>query len=111
MQVKKDVTIDELIQRAESYCSDSNLSIIKNSFSFAKQAHQGQTRMTGKPYIKHPLAVAYILADMGLEPPMICAALMHDVIEDTDRTYDAEIISFYGRRRKDYDYKTSRPGP
>jgi len=87
MQVKKDVTIDELIQRAESYCSDSNLNMIKGSFSFAKQAHQGQTRMTGKPYIKHPLAVAYIIADIGLEPPMICAALMHDVIEDTDRTY------------------------
>lgn len=58
--------------------------LIKKAFDVAEQAHQGQKRNSGDPYIVHPVAVANILADLGLDTTSICAGLLHDVPEDTD---------------------------
>ena len=63
--------------------------IITKAFNFARQAHKGVRRQSGEPYIMHPLAVARIVcAEIGLGSTSICAALLHDVVEDTDYTLD-----------------------
>lgn len=69
--------------------------IITKAFNFAKQAHKGVRRLSGEPYIMHPIAVARIaVEEMGLGSTSICAALLHDVVEDTDYTVeDIENIS------------------
>ena len=63
--------------------------IITRAFNFAKQAHKGVRRLSGEPYIMHPIAVAQIVCEeIGLGSTSICAALLHDVVEDTDTTLD-----------------------
>ncbi len=61
----------------------SDPALIERAYKVAEFWHRGQWRRSGDPYITHPLAVALILAEMGMSPPMLCAALLHDVIEDT----------------------------
>ncbi|MDO8600277.1 MAG: RelA/SpoT family protein, partial [bacterium] len=63
--------------------SEGELSLIQRAYDFAKKAHEGQTRSSGEPYITHPVAVAMKLAEMRLDVATICAALLHDVCEDT----------------------------
>ena len=63
--------------------------IINKAFNFARQAHKGVRRLSGEPYIMHPIAVARIaVEEMGLGSTSICAALLHDVVEDTDYTVE-----------------------
>ena len=63
--------------------------IITKAFNFARQAHKGVRRLSGEPYIMHPIAVAQIACEeMGLGSTSICAALLHDVVEDTDYTVE-----------------------
>ncbi|MBD5296103.1 MAG: RelA/SpoT family protein [Bacteroides sp.] len=70
--------------------------IIRKAYRFAKRAHQGARRRSGEPYILHPIAVAKIVvAELGLGSTSICAALLHDVVEDTDFTYE-DILSAFG---------------
>ena len=57
---------------------------MRQAYTFASRAHDGQERMDGKPYISHPLEVAKILVEMNMDTDSICAALMHDVLEDCD---------------------------
>jgi GTP pyrophosphokinase len=64
----------------------ADLTRLREAFEFAQQAHRDQTRVTGEPYVTHPLAAAQILADIGIDPVAIMAALLHDVPEDTDFT-------------------------
>jgi RelA/SpoT family (p)ppGpp synthetase len=62
----------------------ADVAIIEHAYRYAEVAHRGQTRASGEPYITHPVAVAQILADLGLDPEAIAAALLHDVVEDTE---------------------------
>jgi GTP pyrophosphokinase len=64
----------------------ADLAVLRRAFDFAAQAHHDQTRFTGEPYITHPLASAQILADIGIDPVAVTAAILHDVPEDTDFT-------------------------
>src|SRR5262245_12262253 len=57
--------------------------LIERAYAAAESWHRGQWRRSGDPYITHPLAVALILAELGMSPPVLCAALLHDVLEDT----------------------------
>jgi GTP pyrophosphokinase len=66
----------------------ADLAMLRRAFEFAEQAHHDQTRVTGEPYITHPLASAQILADIGIDPVAITAAVLHDVPEDTDYTLE-----------------------
>ena len=72
----------------KSYLSDEHILIIEKAYKCAYNAHEGQTRSSGEPYITHPIAVAKILADLKLDYQTIVAALLHDVIEDTPITED-----------------------
>ena len=68
---------------------DADVELIRRAYDVAASWHQGQTRRSGDPYITHPLAVATILAENGADDAMLCAALLHDTIEDTPYTLAA----------------------
>ena len=76
-------TSAQLLARCRQYLSESDVSRIQAAFRYADDAHLGQFRKSGEPYITHPLAVATILAEWHLDAATICAGLMHDVLEDT----------------------------
>ncbi|WP_404295110.1 RelA/SpoT family protein [Halomonas sp.] len=76
-------TIDDLADRLGSYLPQSEIQQVKRAFYYAEQAHDGQRRRSGEPYVTHPLAVANILANMHMDHQSLMAAMLHDVIEDT----------------------------
>jgi guanosine-3',5'-bis(diphosphate) 3'-pyrophosphohydrolase len=76
-------SIRNLEKRLRSYLTDEQIAQVIRAYRFAKQAHEGQYRRTGDPYITHPLAVANILVDMHMDHASLMAAMLHDVIEDT----------------------------
>lgn len=86
---------NDLMRMVERYMTPEESTRVYDAFLLAAKAHQGVTRKSGEPYITHPLEVARILADMHLDADAVCAALLHDVIEDTDYTY-ADIESMFG---------------
>ena len=65
-----------------------NMELIARAFDLANEKHKDQKRKSGEPYIIHPMAVAKILADLGMDEETVAAGLLHDVVEDTDYTYD-----------------------
>ncbi len=81
-----DYALDNLIKTIQANNPNSDLDPVKKAFEFAKAKHEGQFRVSGEPFFMHPVAVANILADMGLDSSSITAALLHDVVEDTDAT-------------------------
>ncbi len=76
-------TIDALHGTLKSYLNADQANQVKRAYFFAEQAHYGQRRRSGEPYVTHPLAVAGILADMHMDHQSLMAAMLHDVIEDT----------------------------
>ena len=86
MQNKENVTINKIIDKMKINNPNSNTELIKKAYDYAYKNHNDQKRISGEPYIIHPLEVAYILAELELDDSTICAALLHDVVEDTDVT-------------------------
>ncbi len=78
---------ESLNQIVQEYLPKKHISLLKQSYIFARDAHEGQIRSSGEPYITHPEAVACILAKMNLDHETLMAALLHDVIEDTSITF------------------------
>ena len=76
-------SIDHLTEQLASYLSSDQIDQVRKAFFFAKDAHEGQYRRSGEPYITHPLAVSYILSEMHMDHQSLMAAMLHDVIEDT----------------------------
>ena len=89
-------TIDMLIQKILDDEKQYDLSKIISAYEFAAKAHANQVRSSGEPYITHPLAVSYILLELGMDTDTICAAMLHDVVEDTDVTLE-EIKKLFGQ--------------
>ena len=79
-------TIQDIIANAKKYNRKSDSRVIRKAYEFALKAHGDQKRKSGEPYIIHPLEVAYIITTLELDDESICAALLHDVVEDTDVT-------------------------
>jgi len=80
--------VDTLLKTVRTHHPKVDLSIIERAYAAAERAHEGQKRRSGEPYITHPVAVAQILADLGIGPKTVAAALLHDTVEDTDYTLD-----------------------
>ncbi len=81
-------TIEQLAERIASIDKQYDLDKIMQAYELANEAHKGQMRSSGDPYISHPISVASILLDYCMDTDTICAALLHDVVEDTDITLD-----------------------
>lgn len=92
---EKENAYNKLIDRIAMYIHDENdIEQIRKAYEYADKAHKAQIRATGEPYIIHPLAVAYILAELEMHAEGIIAALLHDVVEDTEYTIDDIKILF-----------------
>ncbi len=77
------IRINDITDKVLDYNIDADIDFIRRAYVYSAQVHQGQTRLSGEPYLMHPLEVAGILADMKFDEVSIAAALLHDVIEDT----------------------------
>lgn len=80
--------IERLIEKINRNCHNVDINLVNKAYQFSLDAHKDQKRESGEPYIIHPLEVACILAELGLDTSTIVAGLLHDVIEDTDHTYE-----------------------
>ena len=86
--------VDQLVRTVRSNYPRADLSVIEEAYTVAERAHRGQKRRSGEPYITHPIAVAQILAELGVAPVAIAAALLHDTVEDTEYTLDQLTAEF-----------------
>ena len=77
------LTIDTLDTKLRNYLPPDQANLVRRAFYYAEQAHYGQYRRSGEPYVSHPLAVTNILAEMRMDHQSLVAAMLHDVIEDT----------------------------
>ena len=88
------VSIHDFSCRLDSYLEPDQINLVRRAYFYAEQAHDGQFRQTGDPYITHPLAVANILAEMQMDHQSLMAAMLHDVIEDTGISKGALVTQF-----------------
>jgi GTP pyrophosphokinase len=87
--------VDGLLRKVRSYNPKADVRQVQRAFDFAEESHRGQVRKSGEPFIRHPLGVAHILADMGMDTTTLVSALLHDVVEDTDLSLE-KIESEFG---------------
>ena len=87
--------LEPLLRAVRSNHPKADTAIIERAYVTAEKAHRGQLRKSGDPYITHPVAVATILAELGMTPPTLAAALLHDTVEDTDYSLD-QLRADYG---------------
>ena len=87
---------DLLIEEASAYLKPQDIVYVREAIEFGRAAHQGQTRQSGDPYISHPIAVARILTTLHLDVQAIIAALLHDVVEDTEVTAE-QVAEKFGK--------------
>lgn len=90
-------TFEKLIETVKSNNPNADINKITKAYELARDAHKNQTRISGTPYISHPLAVASIVADMQLDVDSVCAALLHDVVEDTEYSRE-DIKELFGEQ-------------
>ncbi len=76
------MSFSELIDKAQEYLSPKKIALVERAYHFAEEAHQGQVRKSGEPYLSHPLQVAFILAELQLDASSLAAALLHDIPEN-----------------------------
>ena len=96
----KEITIQDVISKRKQHSRRVDTKLIMKAYNLANEKHKEQKRSSGEPYIIHPLNVAYILADIGLDESTISAALLHDVVEDTDVT-DEQLRKEFGNEIAD----------
>ena len=77
---------EALLELASGYLNEDELALLKRAFAFASEAHGDQKRKSGEPFVIHPVEVAIILADLRMDVEVLCAALLHDTVEDTAAT-------------------------
>jgi GTP pyrophosphokinase len=89
------IRINDIVDKVTEYVPDTDLDILERAYIYSARVHEGQVRLSGEPYLSHPLEVAGILADMKLDPESVAAGILHDVIEDTPAT-PKEIKTLFG---------------
>lgn len=90
-----EVTIEDIINKQKENYPNCNDKLIRKAYEYAKINHGDQCRKSGEPYMIHPVNVAYILANLELDDETLCAALLHDVVEDTPVTHE-DIVNEFG---------------
>jgi len=94
------IRLQDIEEEVLKHHPEADLSLIRKAYIFSAKAHEGQTRLSGEPYLSHPLEVAYILAQMGLGPVTVSCGLLHDTVEDTAATLD-ELDEYFGEEVTD----------
>ena len=94
------MNVGDLVSRIREYSPAADVQLVERAYDFSAKVHKGQTRLSGEPYLTHPLAVAGIIVDMKLDVPTVVTGLLHDTVEDTlttldeiDRTFGAEVAA------------------
>ncbi|MDD3894310.1 MAG: bifunctional (p)ppGpp synthetase/guanosine-3',5'-bis(diphosphate) 3'-pyrophosphohydrolase [Syntrophomonadaceae bacterium] len=87
--------LNNVVEQIKKYDPNADFELIEKAYEYAQTAHEGQKRISGEAYIIHPVEVAYILTEIEMDTASICAALLHDVLEDTILTYE-EITREFG---------------
>ncbi len=96
MSETKPVTIEDIIKKQKENYPNSDVEVIRRAYDFANENHGNQLRKSGEPYMIHPVNVAYILASLELDDETLCAALLHDVVEDTPVTHE-DLVREFGK--------------
>ena len=86
--------LSTLLELIRKYNKTGDLSMVEKAYNFAVEKHKGQKRKSGEPFVNHPIQVASIIAEMEFDTESICAALLHDVVEDTDSTREDIVREF-----------------
>ena len=86
--------LSSLIELIRKYNKTGDLSMVEKAYNYAVEKHAGQKRKSGEPFVNHPINVACIIAEMEFDTDSICAALLHDVVEDTDATREDIVREF-----------------
>jgi GTP pyrophosphokinase len=89
------IRITDILDKVAEYSPEADLSLIERAYIYSARVHEGQVRLSGEPYLSHPLEVSGILADMNLDEISVTAGLLHDVLEDTAATPE-EIEKLFG---------------
>ena len=97
---KDEITIYDVISKKKEMSKKADTKLIMKAYNLAAEKHKDQKRGSGEPYIIHPLNVAYILASIGMDDNTLCAALLHDVVEDTDVT-QKDLTDMFGEEISD----------
>jgi GTP pyrophosphokinase len=94
--MSKDIKLSDLVEKVCAYYPAADTQLIAKAYEFSARVHQGQKRLSGEPYLIHPMAVADIIADLKLDVPSVVGGLLHDTVEDTLATLD-QLKSIFGR--------------
>src|SRR6478735_3134329 len=89
------MTLQDLISRVQAYNPVADTAMISRAYEFSADVHRGQKRLSGEPYLTHPVQVAGIIADLRLDVPSVATGLLHDTVEDTLATLD-EVEQIFG---------------
>jgi GTP pyrophosphokinase len=89
------IRINNILDKIADYCPDADMDLVERAYVYSAQVHAGQVRLSGEPYLMHPLEVANILADMRLDIISVASGLLHDVLEDT-RAKSEELRELFG---------------
>ena len=89
------IRLNDILDRVASYNPAADLDMIKKAYVFCAKVHQGQIRLSGEPYLIHPMEVAAVLAELKLDVPTVVTGLLHDTLEDTLTTYE-ELVNVFG---------------
>ena len=90
------IRINDILEKAADYLSEPDQALIQKAYVYSASVHSGQMRLSGEPYLSHPLAVSNILVDMYLDAATIAAGLLHDTVEDT-KVKVSEISEYFGK--------------
>ena len=88
------IRLNDILDKVTAYNPTADLNIIRKAYVYCAKVHQGQTRLSGEPYIIHPMEVAGLLADLRLDVPSIVTGFLHDTIEDTNTSLEELQIVF-----------------
>jgi GTP diphosphokinase / guanosine-3',5'-bis(diphosphate) 3'-diphosphatase len=94
------IRLQDIVEEVLKHHPEADTALIEKAYVFSARAHEGQSRLSGEPYLSHPLEVAYLLASMGLGPITVSCGLLHDTVEDSSATLD-EIEEFFGEEVTD----------
>ena len=94
------IRLNDIEEEVLKHYPEADTSLINKAYVFSARAHEGQVRLSGEPYLSHPLEVAYLLAQMGLGPVTVSCGLLHDTVEDTTTTID-ELDEYFGEEVAD----------